>query len=39
MDNGSSREVRKKIREWKNTKARQRREAMATAEPDPNVPF
>lgn len=31
--------VRKKIREWKNTKARQRRQAMANAEPDPNVPF
>ena len=31
--------VRKKIREWKNTKARQRRQAMANAAPDPNVPF
>lgn len=39
MDNGSSREVRKKIREWRKTKARQRRESMATAEPDPNAPF
>jgi hypothetical protein len=39
MDNGSSREVRKKIREWKNTKARQHRQAMANAAPDPSQPF
>lgn len=31
--------VRKKIREWKNTKARQRRQSMANAAPDPNLPF
>lgn len=39
-ETGSSQSsVRKKIREWKNTKARQRRQAMASAAPDPNVPF
>lgn len=31
--------VRKKIREWKNTKARQRRQSMINAAPDSNVPF
>lgn len=31
--------TRKKIREWKNTKARQRRQTMSYAAPDPNVPF
>lgn len=39
-DTGSSQSsVRKKIREWKNTKARQRRQAMANAAPDPSLPF
>ncbi len=39
-DTGSSQEsVRKKISDWKKTKARQRRQAMANAAPDPNVPF
>ena len=39
-DTGSSQEsVRKKISDWKKTKARQRRESMASAAPDPSVPF
>lgn len=39
-DTGSSQEsVRKKISDWKKTKARQRRQAMVNAAPDPNVPF
>ncbi len=40
MDNGSTRSsVQKKIREWKNTKARQRRQSMSYAAPDPSLPF
>lgn len=40
MDNGSSRsQVQKKIREWKQTKAAQRRKIIAAASADPNIPF
>nr|DAT51109.1 MAG TPA: hypothetical protein [Caudoviricetes sp.] len=39
-DTGSSQEsVRKKISDWKKTKARQRREAMKNAAPDLFAPF
>lgn len=39
-DTGSSESsVREKIQEWKNTKARQRRQAMANAAPDPSRPY
>ncbi len=40
MNTGSTPQTaKKKIREWKNTKARQRRAALKNAAPDPNVPF